>query len=456
MSARTRRVVRALAVFAVVFVVLALAASLVLRLWGAARYREAAARFEREAGSLDPASHAPPNVPERDNAVTWLRRGTAAAIMNDDERGLVNRCAQGGPAVWTGEDEGRYRDIRIRNAPALQLLERGVPLPRSTWGIDYARGTGAKLPNLLDGLNAAKLLACDGRLAVRDLDFDRAVRRAEMLGRLARSYQDENVLIVFLIGIAVERMQLVLARDVATAPAVPSEVFGSLRAAIGDVPLRRRLVRVLDADAAATIRSIGRPSDRFDGTERGFWGHRPQRAAWTIVSGFWGAEYLDATLELRSVFESVPTLGSSERGGFEGRDWSLWERSVRSGMLPLGNTIDRAASTECLRRLVERALELRLAGPYPAILAPPSTAEDDPFSGEPFTWTVRPDGSAELAAPTTAKEAAKVVLASEEAWWRFELPSPTPPSGSSSSSPTTPGRPGTSPSPRPPARTPPS
>jgi hypothetical protein len=460
MQVTTRALVNTAGILLAATVVLVLAVVSV----GHIEYQSVAERFVAKVGPLEPEKYAPEPVPDVENAARWIRSGVEAVKFEDTKPGdfgdrhWIEQCSADGPAVIPADKLAAVRAALASNATAFTDLEKAVALPRANWGIDYASGVEAHVPNLLKGIRAAKALACDARLAVADADPDRAARRIEALGRMARAYESEPIIIVLLIGIAIERMQLVAVRDVVASPAIPPETLVAIDAALGEVPLRERLRTAIAAEAAAVHRSVektGTPSEPPAGMNR--WERVAARSVWKVVGPIWMSNYLSRTADVHEALAATPARRSraNEMLGSRRPWWSALLPDLPADFI--GST-DRAATTETMRNLARRAIRIRVGaagGAYPLELDPPLAGTDDPFSGEPFTWAVAADGSATLSAATTGSEAAKVLMATKAEWWRFPLPAPTPPAAPSSSSPTTPGRPGTPPSLHPPARTPP-
>ncbi|HEX6853272.1 MAG TPA: hypothetical protein VF139_17885 [Candidatus Polarisedimenticolaceae bacterium] len=406
---------------------------------GTVEHRSATVRFVAQVGPLEPEKYAPERVPDIENATRWIQRGSDALRFESDGPGLegdrhwIERCATEGPAVIPADRLETVRAALSRNEPAFADVDKAIALPRSSWNIDYENGATADLPDLLAGIRLAKALACDGRLAIAEGDAARATRRIEALGRMARAYQIEPAMVVFLVGIAVERIQLVVVRDALASDAMPPDALVAVDASLGDAPLRDRWRASIAADAAAIHRTLQRTGAPGDHHAAGPWERVAQRALWSIAGQLWMAEHLDRTTRLHAAFETVPTRSAKvEASLLAPRPW--WAKLFPDVLPNLMNGLERAAATETQRTLARRAIGIRLEAivtrTYPPALDPPSTPADDPFSGEPFAWSVAADGSATLSAPATAREAPKVLLAVDEGWWTFRLPppkAPTPP-----------------------------
>jgi hypothetical protein len=427
--ARVRRLARGLVLVTVVLTVCVLAASLALRVWGAAHYRAAAERFEQEVGSLDPASYAPPAVPERENAVTWLRRGVAAVFLDgEEEKGFLSRLERVPPSAWSAADVERVRALVERNRPALDLADAARRLPRSDWSIPYADGNLATLPKLLDGVYFARLAAADARLALRERDFDRLVARVEAVARLARSYQDERVMIVVFVGWTLERIQLAVIREAVADPTVPREVVLRLGPNVVQNDPEGALRTSFAWDAVGIVQVIRRdPAESFNARYNPTALRPYLRWKGRTFADHLAADLLDRTREDLAV-PSGPWADRKEAlAVIAGRNASPLPVTFEP-YFSLSGPLGRALSLTGLRNTASQALAMRAEGGGPARL-------EDAEARAIFR---------EVAPPGT-----------DDAVYVWNVPAPTPPAAPSSSSPTTPVRRGTPPSLHPPARTPP-
>lgn len=406
------------------------ALSLTLFSVGNVEKRAALERFVAEVGPIEPEAYAPAPVADAENAASkLLRAGEALSFRTPEADGegdldWIRRCAEEGPGVVP---VGNLDEVRTRlagNAAAFQSFESAVPLSRADWKIDYELGLEAMLPDWRGIVRGAHALACDGRLAIADGDFDRATRRIATLGRLARAVQEEPAPLFVSIGSALERIQLAVIQDAVRSPAVPAGLLSASAASLLDVDLRGRWRTAIAADTACTHRSLernGMPPDHMRGNvfQRG-----TSIAVWSVAGEGWLAYHLERTATLSEAHDATPLIESRTRAPLAADPpwWSPW----------LGDptafyrfTLERAAVTEAQRALARRSLALRLASmggdANPLRLDPPSTPTDDPFSGEPFSWTVAADGSAVLAAPVTGEFAARTIGA-PGSWWTWSLP----------------------------------
>jgi hypothetical protein len=408
------------------------ALSLTLFSVGSVRRRGALERFLADVGPIEPEAYAPGPVSDAENAASKIRGASEALSFRTaegDGKGdlhWIRRCAEEGPGVVPAWNLDEVRSTLAGNAAAFDAFEAAVPLARADWKIDYKLGLEAMLPDWRGILRGAHALACDGRLAIVDGEFDRARRRIATLGRLARAVEEEPTPQFVQIGSALERIQLAVVQDAVRSPAVPAELLSGSAASLLDVDLRGRWRTAIALDAACANRSMerhGRPPDYLGGNlfQRGM-----SAAVWSVAGEGWLAYHLERTATLYKARDATPLIGSRTRAPLAADPpwWSPW-LGDRTAFHRL--TLERAAVTEAQRALARRALALRQASmggdAYPSRLDPPSTPEDDPFSGEPFSWTVAADGSAVLSAPVTGEFAARTFSA-QGSWWTWSLPPP--------------------------------
>lgn len=138
-------------------VLLLMASHLVLGIITDRRLRKTVARLEQKYGSLDPATMAPPAVPDIENRVRLIRAAQQAIALTRED---MQRIA----AVQSTDDP----TLLQQNAPALQktidsnrvvfdLLVEASKLGRSDWKIDYGKGVNATFPRML-GNNGVRSL----------------------------------------------------------------------------------------------------------------------------------------------------------------------------------------------------------------------------------------------------------------------------------------------------------
>jgi hypothetical protein len=99
------------------------AATVGFRVYVARRLEQARARFEADAGSLDPASYAPGPVEAEANAAAWLTAGIEAHPPRDGTAGVGDPRVQALGSPWTAEDEAGFDALIGKLEPARAQIE---------------------------------------------------------------------------------------------------------------------------------------------------------------------------------------------------------------------------------------------------------------------------------------------------------------------------------------------
>lgn len=405
---------------------LALAGGLGYRLYGLQRVSLAVEHFQRGTGSLILAEYAPTEVKPLENAATWLRRGVEALILFEDnpntpgEKSAVGKCALEGLASIDAPARAHLAEAIARNGPAFELLERGAALPASRWFGNYREGTHSTLPELVGAIGAGRLLACRCSLAVERSDLDEALRHFETLGGLARSYENEPILVVQMIGAALERLQLSLGRDLLSRADVGPDRLDQLERAVSTIDLEAQIRRAF-AFEAATVNDVLRgelPLRDVNGTEYHL-GTFDRVAFWFV-----------GPAERAAGLESWGTLAAATRKPWvEGKQLAEDAIDARMGWA-MPNVLEyagRAQATRTLRDGFLAAVALRRIalrdGEYPATLA---DAPRDRLTGRPFRYTRAGDGSALLERGGDPEEIEPILLMPGTDRFEWALPAPGP------------------------------
>jgi hypothetical protein len=397
-----------------VLIAITLATGLSYRLHGLHRHGQAAERFRAEVGSLETKDYAPPDVPMLENGATWIRRGVGAVLVFKEEKDAVFACEEEGPTALDAAGRAGVTEVIARNRPALHLIADGGPLTRSEWGIDYAQGSRANLPDLLAAIDTGRLLACDGRLALERGDLAGAKRRFEELGAMARTYETEPVMIVQLIGTAIERSQLFLGRELLR----HGDIDG---ASLSPIDVEEQMRRSFALEAATTHAVIRGELPLVDphgtiytlpASERGWeWFFGPNE----------GADYLTMWIEIDD---------ATRKPWAEGVARARMAASSPGGGIAIPNMLDafgRAQATRTLRDGLRAAIELRrvanLEGRYPGSI-PDSLRElaVDRLTGRPLAYSVHADGSARLERPDRPTETPGILASTRFHAFYWDLP----------------------------------
>jgi hypothetical protein len=366
--------------------------SLGARVYGAVKLDKASARFEREVGPLNLLTFVRPELPPEENAVTWLRPGVLAIVLFPQDRAVLGKVSGKATAEWTVEERDALGRILERNELALGILARARSLRQSNWDVSYEKGNDAKLPDLLAAVNAGKLVAARGRLALERGDREAALESVEILGTLARSHQREQVTIMLLIGVALERLQLGLVQAIVSSPTVDAGELSRLQATLCDLDLTDALQNGLRGEAAAMLHSI---------QEDALQNEIPRIVPKALAVGVTQL-LMAAALDARRTVD--PALFGPVRSPLPGPksydDQGWWEKLTSIYGPNVASAAARGTATRSARELARLAIVLRrdalVRGSYPTTFVTPT----DPLTGEPFVFNGSRSG-AELRSATT-------------------------------------------------------
>jgi hypothetical protein len=386
-----------------VALVVVLAALLVLRVYGSRRLAAAEHDFAAIVGPVNESGNpcALPKIPDAENAAVFLQAGINAMILLGDDVPLVGKMSATPPQNWTESQRADLRRIVARNAPALELLHRAVGLKRSNFGIADAAHKMEKpapLPVLLKAMRVQRLLYGEGVLALEERDFPRALSSAEVMSAMAAALEREPLLIAHLVGIACEKMFLEVAADTVAMPALDERSLAALERQLVEVDLGRAWKRTLACEFRL-------PSHWkiAEGTSM------PQTVAqklrYALLADYFDAPYVERMAHLAGAMGLPYGDGLGGLAGAAPRSSSTVLAMVTGNLV---NAIGRYQVVLSERRLARFALALRQraleTGAYPQTLASFSEAlEKDPFTGGQLLYTLRPDGSAQLAVPNGVK-----------------------------------------------------
>lgn len=377
---RTRHAIRVTGIA----LVAVLAAGLGLRL----ALAKQAARAARGADVLDPQTYVSVTVPDDENAATWLRAAAEALVLTREQREFVGDLTMTPVGRWTPAQHERLLALIAEARPVFELLERGVRLPRTSYGLDLDDLRSAalnrhKLP-LLDLLRLQRLLYVTAEDALGRKDADGLFSAATPMSLVAVSLEREAPLIAGLVGVACDKMLVDVIRQAVAQSWLTGSALDRLDRLVPDEDLRAAWRRDIASEFALGPLRLDRapvPAEQpLPGADEA-----TRRAAITAIS---------AALD--------DPFGSSA-------DWiAAQERRISAaigtefkGHGDLVKAAGRFQHTLSGRRLAHMAIALRRGaksrGSYPATLAAvPGASSVDPFWGVPPTISVEPDGSALL------------------------------------------------------------
>jgi len=163
-----------------------------------------------------------PGVPAVDNAARWLRAATS--LVNDTcIKASINPLAGKPAATWTpAQREGVVQCIES-NREVLDLLHRAARCPGSDWELSLS--LDAKVPPSLNLLQCSRLLGASATIHMDRGEVPEAMEDLAAMGTVARSLEEEKLLICTLVGVASENNLLsVLRHAVASGRIGPAQV----------------------------------------------------------------------------------------------------------------------------------------------------------------------------------------------------------------------------------------
>jgi hypothetical protein len=225
--------------------VLALGALRSARVW-------AERQFEKELGSLEPAAYTRPAVKTDDNAARYFLAAVGKLRVEEEETKLL--------AAWALHPEdpadGRLSALVAKNEPALRLAKQGAGLFSSFYGLDYASGFHAALPDLPQLVTLGRLLGLEARLARERGETGRMVSALSALASLAASLESEPGITVFHAGVSLERLQLAELALALEDPRLPTAKLAQLRDAFSPVALEEVFRRVVGLEEASLRQEV--------------------------------------------------------------------------------------------------------------------------------------------------------------------------------------------------------
>ena len=365
----------------------------VLRHRGARALAVAAERFESEIGTLDPLAHAPPGLPDEDNAAFWFQEGFAALETTGTDRAAVNDLWENdrqalGPAV---------EDYLRRNAVAFEHFHRAGGLRFASWGVRYESGPNPPVPDLLEQLWGKKVIATDARAALAAGNRERLLADVRALASLYRALEREPLLIFQLIATNVELSHHQLVQEI-------------LLSDLGDAELLRELAEQLDArstgqamQSALAVEGSWIKSTIEHGVDDGgpFW-----QQLWRAPASVWAPYESAAGIDLYYRLAKAAELPATRIEPFL---YSAPESTPVIGIIAkmlIPNLIDgleKRRAAIAARRLARLSIGLRLDalahGGYPESPADFVRETADPYAEGPLHYQRLADGTVVLSFP---------------------------------------------------------
>jgi hypothetical protein len=396
--------------------VVALAVLLGVRVQARNAREDLEAAFRKQVGSLDPAEYASPIVPDGENAAIWLRSAAAALVLDKDGKHLVGELSWLPAGSWSSQQRNTLEHLIARNAPALDLAERGSTKPRSSFLLSGLEAAKVHTPiPLIDLIWLARLVEERARLAVNEDDWQAFRLSVKELACLGASLERESPLIAQLVGIACERMMAEATLVGVQAPQADRAALDGLDRVIPDVDLVAAWKRALGLMGAGVFSGTVDLHDMLDA------GSTKLKVAVPTP-----AEYMRIVL-------SVAPLASRPIGLDDALAARLEKTKQLTADRPIGDTLAgslvRYQSILSLRRVERLAITLRLraleVGSYPDTLAVwPDASAPDPFTGGALAYERRADGSAVISVPGAESLFNRINELTSFITYTWELPAP--------------------------------
>lgn len=360
--------------------VLVLAGLRAARVW-------AEGRFVRELGSLDPAGYTRPPVKADANAARFFLAAAGKLRLEPEEVQLLASWA-----ATPGPVDERLAAAVWKNDSALRLARQGAGLFESFYGLDYAAGFHAVLPDLPQLLSLGRLLALDARLARERGETARLGASLSALASLAASLESEPGITVFHAGLGLERLELGELARALEDPRLARGRLVQLEDLFSPVELERVFPQVVGLEEVSLRRQLPETGGFSDSWAADYWRWRSAQKARHLAAlaglpcGVWAKA---ARWDEISNHEARLLATLAEAQG------------VRAARL-----LVQAASV-CVRHQAEH-------GGMPGSLAVlPAALKPNPFTGVPLAYQA---AAGDISVPQGA-----------ELWRELALPAPPPP-----------------------------
>ncbi len=177
-------------------VLLLMASHLALGIITDRRLRKTVARLEQKYGSLDPATMAPPAVPDIENRVRLIRAAQQAMALTREDMQRIAAGQRTDDRDPLRQQSAALRNILDSNRAAFDLLAEASKLERSNWKVDYAQGVNAKSPQIggQNGLlRLSDMIEVRARMEVEAGDTAAAAQTLKLGFAMADSFSGEKM-----------------------------------------------------------------------------------------------------------------------------------------------------------------------------------------------------------------------------------------------------------------------
>ncbi len=159
-----------------------------------------------------------PSIPTHQNAVDWIIAAhSVPSLLDPAVGGPLKRLVETGAWPLSEEDRGIARGLLAERAPAIALAWQAGDLSENNYGIPYGKGYAAEIPNLLEHIQLARLLAIEGRFQLFEMGelaasasgsesrSENRLRSLRALFKMAQALGEESTLITHVTGLAIQR-----------------------------------------------------------------------------------------------------------------------------------------------------------------------------------------------------------------------------------------------------------
>jgi len=348
--------------------------------------------FDARVGSLDPAAYNLPSVPDEENAAHWFLEAARVLSLDQEDRARLEDLILAGGERSSKRHSAAPVAVFEKNSTAIRLAEKGGQRNRSTYGVDYAPGMSANLPNPGDQSKLQRLLLARGVSALERGDRSTVLSSVQAIGSLANAHEAELSFIFLLLGVSDERAQLSLVRSLLAPPDLDASTCRTLSGYLVSQDTGKVFVRALGFEGAS-----------YSELYRSLFSRKPE--TFVIVPWFFRHYTLSGVLRTLIITadafrkpypEMLAYLNDNSR--------QLPFVQYRLGaefLIDYHEIAGRVKRVMAERRLAGFALAIReqaLAGrPYSSNLSDIPGADDpNPYSGTPLAANVRADGSLDL------------------------------------------------------------
>lgn len=355
----------------------------------AARTRRVADRVIARWGELDPALHRPAYVEDSKNRARPVRAATDIMALPPlgfgTSWGALQGYASGSKPAVTPAERDTFRKIVADNDRALSLLDMAAERTAENWDLHYERGIEIDVPPLLRIIQLAKVNAAAGRLAMEDGRPDDALIAVRRGSAIVSSLENEPILIVQLVRLAVSRINAALVREILKGPALHSEQLASLQTSCphtdprGDI----RKALIVEMKAFSGLFRTGKGASKYESEKILGLGvvrvlARPyllrQERLWLEINSAW-IDVLDRPRSARGLADSELVL-------------RRWDVPVKVLLTNIENLVDRSDLAESREGLLHAAIaveRLRIDnGHAPTSFA--GLAAVDPLTGRAYAY----------------------------------------------------------------------